>query len=150
MDRGRLAGQDEERGLERVLGIMVIAQNGPARRRDHGTMPCHQGREGRPVVRVSVARSVAPRREVRQSCHQPKRSRRCVTLEPSIPLAMIGRLPGCGSLPTQHCKRGRAVRAHQLSGKKHLTVAYLCAPLSVFGDDCLSRSARPAYLESLL
>jgi hypothetical protein len=54
MDRGRLAGQGEESGLKCVLDIMVITQDGSTGRRDHRTMPGHQGREGWPVVRAGV------------------------------------------------------------------------------------------------
>jgi hypothetical protein len=47
MDGCGLADQDEEGGLETVLGIVNIAQDAPAHTEDHGPMPAHQRREGR-------------------------------------------------------------------------------------------------------
>ncbi len=38
-DRSRLAGEDEERGLEGVLGIVVVAEDAPADAQDHRPMP---------------------------------------------------------------------------------------------------------------
>ncbi len=55
VDRGRFAGQDEERGLEGVFHIVVIAQDRAAGRCDHRPVPRHQGLEGRSVVRGGVS-----------------------------------------------------------------------------------------------
>ena len=60
VDRARLAGQDQERGLESVLRIVVVAQDGAAGRRDHRPVPRHQGREGRAIVRCGIAAQQLP------------------------------------------------------------------------------------------
>ena len=44
-DRSGRPGQDEERGLERVLGIVMIAQDLLADPLDHGPVPFHERRE---------------------------------------------------------------------------------------------------------
>jgi hypothetical protein len=41
-----LASEDEERGLEGVLGILVVGQDAAAYTPDHRAMPPHKGREG--------------------------------------------------------------------------------------------------------
>ena len=40
------AGQDEERGLEGVLGVVRVAEQPAADAEDHRPMLPHQGREG--------------------------------------------------------------------------------------------------------
>jgi hypothetical protein len=45
-DGGGLAGQDEKRGLEDVLGILGLAQDAAARPQHEGAMPPHQRSEG--------------------------------------------------------------------------------------------------------
>ena len=44
-ERAGLAHQHEERGLEGVAHLVVIAQDGPARAQDDPAMPVDQGRE---------------------------------------------------------------------------------------------------------
>ena len=45
-ERPRLAGQHEERGLEGVLGGVLVAEHAPADAEDHRPVPLHQGLEG--------------------------------------------------------------------------------------------------------
>ncbi len=45
-DRGRLAGQDQERRLEGVLGLVRVAKDLAADAEDHRAMTFHQGGEG--------------------------------------------------------------------------------------------------------
>ena len=49
-DRAGLAGQDEERRLEGVLGVVRVAEDAPADGQDHRPVPRHQGRERRLVA----------------------------------------------------------------------------------------------------
>jgi hypothetical protein len=49
-DGGGPAGQDEEGGLEDVLGVLLVAQRPPADAPDMGAVPGHQRREGRLVA----------------------------------------------------------------------------------------------------
>ena len=49
-ERGGLADQDEERGLEGVLGVGVVAQDAAADAQDHRAVPAHQRGEGRLVA----------------------------------------------------------------------------------------------------
>ncbi len=42
-----LAGQDQEGGLEGILGGVRLVQHAPADAEDHRAMPAHQGRERR-------------------------------------------------------------------------------------------------------
>ncbi len=44
-DRSGRPGQDKERGLKRVLGIVMIAQDGMTDSLDHRPVPFHQRRE---------------------------------------------------------------------------------------------------------
>jgi hypothetical protein len=46
-DRVGLAGEDEEGGLESVLGVVQAAEHAPADAQDHGAVPLDQGGEGR-------------------------------------------------------------------------------------------------------
>ena len=61
-ERAAPAHQDQERGLERVLGVVLVAEDGPADPQDHRPVPLDQDREGQ------LGRLVAPRREALQSC----------------------------------------------------------------------------------
>src|SRR5262249_35735207 len=45
-DRGRAAGEDEEGGLEGVLGVVVVAEDPAADAPDHRPVALHQGLEG--------------------------------------------------------------------------------------------------------
>src|SRR5262245_52988682 len=45
-NRRRLADEDEERGLESVFGVVVVAEDTAAHAPDHRTMPPHQGCKG--------------------------------------------------------------------------------------------------------
>src|SRR5262245_60740208 len=45
-DRACLTGEDEERGLEGVLGVGVVAQYAAADIQDHRTMSAQEGMEG--------------------------------------------------------------------------------------------------------
>src|SRR5262249_6334931 len=53
--RASLAGQYEERRLEGILGLMLIAQDRPADPEYHRAMPLHQGGERRLVVPGRIA-----------------------------------------------------------------------------------------------
>src|SRR5262249_26402769 len=48
--RARLAGEDQEAGLEGVLGVLLVAEHPPADAQDHGAVAAHQGLEGRLVA----------------------------------------------------------------------------------------------------
>ncbi len=50
-DGGGLSCQDEEDGLEGVLGVMAVAQELPADAQDHRPVPRHQGGESGIVAR---------------------------------------------------------------------------------------------------
>ncbi len=50
VQRAGLAGQDEERGLKGILGVVLVAQDSKARGCDHRAMSRHQAREGRSVA----------------------------------------------------------------------------------------------------
>src|SRR6516165_7631760 len=50
----RLADQDEEGGLKRVFGVVVIAQETAAYAPDHRAVPPHEGRKSRPVSAADV------------------------------------------------------------------------------------------------
>jgi hypothetical protein len=45
-DRGSPADEDEERGLEGVLGVVGVAQHPPADTQDHRAVAAHEGLEG--------------------------------------------------------------------------------------------------------
>jgi hypothetical protein len=45
-DGSGLAGQDEEGGLERILGVVVVAEGTAADAPDQRAVPAHEGREG--------------------------------------------------------------------------------------------------------
>jgi len=60
LDRGSLAGQNQERSLKGILGVMGIAQDPPAYLKDHGTMPLDQRGEG-PLIPLCT-------RTVQESC----------------------------------------------------------------------------------
>ena len=45
-DGGGLGSQDEEGGLESVLGVVVVAQHAPAHAQHHGTVAPDQGFKG--------------------------------------------------------------------------------------------------------
>ena len=51
---GGPADEDEERGLEGVLGVVLVAQDRAADAEDHRPVPLDQGREGRPGRLVPV------------------------------------------------------------------------------------------------
>jgi hypothetical protein len=59
-DRGRLADEDEEGGLEGVLGVVVIAQDTAAHTPDHRAMPTHQGCQSRLVTTAEVVLQQLP------------------------------------------------------------------------------------------
>jgi hypothetical protein len=50
-DRPRPAGEDEEGGLEGVLGVLLVAEQAPADTQGHGPVTAYQGRERRLVPR---------------------------------------------------------------------------------------------------
>ena len=54
-DRGSPVGQNQERSLKGVLGVLRVAEYGPADTQDHRPMTLHQGGEGRFVALVEVA-----------------------------------------------------------------------------------------------
>ena len=56
-ERPRLADQDQEGGLEGVLGVVRVAEDAPADAQDHRPVPLDQGREGQ------LGRLAAPGRE---------------------------------------------------------------------------------------
>ena len=72
-DRGRLASQHEERGLEGFLSVLLMAQHPPAHTQDRRPVTVDQGLEGSLVTAIDIAlrscRSVARRRP------WPRRSR---------------------------------------------------------------------------
>jgi hypothetical protein len=45
-DDSGLAGQDQESGLEDVLGVVLVAQDAPANGQDHAPVAAHQGLKG--------------------------------------------------------------------------------------------------------
>ena len=49
-DRAGLLDQDEEGGLEGVLGVVGVAQDAPADGQDHRPVPRHQRLEGRRIA----------------------------------------------------------------------------------------------------
>ena len=59
-ERAAPAGQDQERRLEGVPGVVLVAQDGPAGAQDHRPVPLDQGREGQ------LGGLAAPRREALQ------------------------------------------------------------------------------------
>src|SRR5262249_37229941 len=63
--RGRLANQDQEGGLEGVLGVLVGAEDAAANAPDHGAMPLHQGGKGCLFPAGDVALEQLPVRQVR-------------------------------------------------------------------------------------
>jgi hypothetical protein len=54
LDGRCLANQDQERGLESVLGVLLVVQHAPTDAQDHRTMPTDQGLERRDVPRGHV------------------------------------------------------------------------------------------------
>ena len=48
-DRSGPADQDQERRLERVLDVLAVMEDRPARAHDHRPVPLHQRREGGPI-----------------------------------------------------------------------------------------------------
>src|SRR5262249_54686399 len=55
-----LASEDEKRGLEGVLGILMVGQDAAADTPDHRAMPPHKGREGGFVALVDEAAEEFP------------------------------------------------------------------------------------------
>ena len=55
-DRPCLSGQDEERGLEGVLNVVLVPQDGPTSGQDHRSVPRHQGLKRLPILRSGVPR----------------------------------------------------------------------------------------------
>ncbi len=54
-DRPGLADQDQERGLERILGVVAIAEHGSARAQNHRAVPLDQGGKRSLVARGEKA-----------------------------------------------------------------------------------------------
>jgi len=72
-DRPGSAGQRQERGLERILGILLVPRNRPRRGQDHRSMPSHQRRErrlGAPVGGESGQQLLVIRPRCRPSLEQ--------------------------------------------------------------------------------
>ena len=90
-ERTPSTGQDQERRLKRVAGVVLVAQDGQAGAQDHRTVPIDQGRErhlsvvtapcreASPATRPSVRPTAVPARSrVRRPC-RPVASRWAVT-----------------------------------------------------------------------
>src|SRR6516162_9073603 len=60
MDRPRFAGEDEERCLEGVLGVVLMSQNTSTNTHDHGAVPIEQRREGIAVAMLDEERKQLP------------------------------------------------------------------------------------------
>jgi hypothetical protein len=45
-DRSRFPGKDEERGLARILGVLVVAKHAAAHPQNHWPMALHQRLKG--------------------------------------------------------------------------------------------------------
>ncbi len=54
-DRVPLADEDEEGGLEGIVGVVDIAEHAPADAQDHGAVNADQGAEGRLFAQVEIA-----------------------------------------------------------------------------------------------
>ena len=61
-DRRRLADEDEEGGLEGVLGVVVVAKDAAAHAPDHRAVPPHEGRKSRLVTAAEVVLQQLPDR----------------------------------------------------------------------------------------
>ena len=59
-DRRRLADEDEEGGLEGVLGVVVVAEDTAAHAPDHRAVPPHQGCKSRLVTAAEVVLQQLP------------------------------------------------------------------------------------------
>src|SRR5215831_17414043 len=66
----RLARQDEEGGLEGVLGVLLVPQQPPARRQHHWSVPAQQFSEGRPVPARDEASQQFPVGRARHGAHR--------------------------------------------------------------------------------
>ena len=64
-DRRRLADEDEEGGLEGVLGVVVVAEDAAADAPDHRAVPPHQGFQGRWLSAADEALQQLPIGQVR-------------------------------------------------------------------------------------
>src|SRR5262249_25568077 len=63
-DRGGLADEDEERGLEGVLRVVDVADDAPADVEHHRAVAAHQGREGRLIAPADEPAQQLPVRQV--------------------------------------------------------------------------------------
>ena len=70
-DGRRLADEDEESGLERILGVVVIAQNTAADAPDHSGMPAHEHFESRCVLPAEEALQQLPIGQFCRSLQKP-------------------------------------------------------------------------------
>ena len=68
-DRAGLAEQDQERRLERVVGLVRVAQDAPADAEHHRAVPLDQQGEGR--LHLGVPSRPAPRRAAIRSSNWP-------------------------------------------------------------------------------
>jgi hypothetical protein len=65
-DRTRLAGEDQERGLEGVVGIVGFPEHAPADTQHHRTMPSDQGCES--GLTAPITSTQVPFQQVRVAC----------------------------------------------------------------------------------
>ena len=70
-ERPGLADQDQERGLEGILGVVRIIQHAPADAQHHRPMPLHQDREGQLGGLAPVGREPLQELSVRQVPDRP-------------------------------------------------------------------------------
>ena len=125
-DRAGLPGQHQEGGLEGVLDVVLVLQDGAAGGQDHRTVPRHQGLEGRPRRARRHTGPGAGRRRARRPCRRGTGRGGAARSPPARRLPWMPSSPNprprragfvvADLLDTD--KRGGPARVSRLSGKK--------------------------------